>query len=192
MPFVIVTPPSSAEPVTVAEAKEWLAIDSSDATHDTIIAAHIKTARERIEERTSRGLLAQTWDLFLTKFPDEITLKAPTQSVSAFTYTDTDGNVQSLTVTTDYLVDSNSEPTIIVPAFNKSWPNAREIPNSISIRFVIGYTDAASVPEAIKSALKMIVAHSFENREETNEKKLTEIPSGVEALLSPYRLHFTV
>jgi uncharacterized phiE125 gp8 family phage protein len=44
------------------------------------------------------------------------------------------------------------------------------------------------VPASLKSAIKLLVAHYYENREASAEKALTEIPLGVERLVWLHRV----
>jgi len=55
---------------------------------------------------------------------------------------------------------------------------------------VCGYGDAEDVPEAIKTAIKLMAAHLYENREIINFSSfdLNEIPEAFTALLANYRL----
>jgi uncharacterized phiE125 gp8 family phage protein len=50
-----------------------------------------------------------------------------------------------------------------------------------------GYANAAAVPEAIKTAIKMMVAHWYANRETVAAQQMTTVPFAAEHLLMPYR-----
>ena len=62
------TQPAS-EPVTLAEAKAHLSIDSSNTAWDSVITDFIKAAREQAEIFTNRCLLPQTLTMILDYFP---------------------------------------------------------------------------------------------------------------------------
>lgn len=159
----IATEPT-AEPITVAEARDQLHYVDSD--EDTYISGLIVAARELVEGPMNRAFVTQTWDMFLASFPGEIELPySPLSSVTSVKHLDADGTQQTLTVTTDYQVDTNSEPGRVLLAWNKSWPTIRpDQPASVEVRFVAGYGAASAVPDSIKHQLRFIVAHWFENR----------------------------
>ncbi len=68
----LITPPA-AEPVTLAEAKTHLRLET--ALDDAYVTALITTARKYIEEVCWRGLVTQTWELVLESFQGEDTLE---------------------------------------------------------------------------------------------------------------------
>lgn len=136
---------------------------------DDLLNALIETARGYTEDITRRALLTQTWDYYLDEFPSEDYFKLPfgnLQSVTHLKYTDSDGTATTMTVNTDYLVETNSDQCgrIVLP-YSKSWPSFTAYPsNPIVCRFVCGWTAAASVPSKIKTAVKMIAAKLYERR----------------------------
>lgn len=190
MPLVLQTAPTT-EPVTTAEAKTHLRVTTSD--DDTYIGTLITVARRHVETITGRALINQTWDYFLDNFPpgDKIVIPLPRlSSVTSVKYTDKD-NVQTTFAASKYIVDTNNEPGQIVLAYGESWPTFTPKPiNAVEIRFVAGYgSTAASVPEGVKQAMLLLIAHWYENREPVNIGNIvTEIPETINALLWPYRI----
>lgn len=190
MPLVLQTAPTS-EPVTTAEAKTHLRVTTSD--DDTYIGTLITVARKHVETITGRALINQTWDYFLDNFPpgDKIVIPLPRlSSVTSVKYTDKD-NVQTVFSSGSYIVDTNNEPGQIVLAYGESWPTFTPRPiNAVEIRFVAGYgSGAANVPEGVKQAMLLLIAHWYENREPINIGNIvTEIPETANALLWPYRV----
>ena len=130
----------------------------------------ITTAREHVEDITRRALLTQTWDYYLNDWPSGNAIILPfgnLASVTSISYKDTDGTETTLTETTDYLVETNGEGfgRIVLP-YGESWPSDVLYPsNPIKIRFVCGWTAAPDVPGRIRTAVKMIAADLYENRE---------------------------
>lgn len=189
MPLVLQTAPTT-EPVTTAEAKTHLRVTISD--DDTYIGTLITVARRHVETITGRALINQTWDYFLDNFPpgDKIVIPLPRlSSVTSVKYTDKD-NVQTTFAASKYIVDTNNEPGQIVLAYGESWPTFTPRPiNAVEIRFVAGYgSGAANVPEGIKQAMLLLIAHWYENREPVTDMNMKEIPETVNALLWPYRV----
>ncbi len=72
MPAQLITPPV-AEPVTLADAKAHLRLDT--ALDDDYVKSLITMARQYIEEVCWRGLVTQTWELTLDSFQGEDTLE---------------------------------------------------------------------------------------------------------------------
>lgn len=181
-----VTAPS-AEPVTLAEAKLHLRVDGTD--EDDYIASLITVARITCELEARRAFITQTFDLFRECWPeDELWIpRPPLQSVTSLSYTDYTGNVTTLVANTDYLVDANSEPGRILPAYGKFWPTAILQPGAaIKVRFVAGYGQAAQVPATYKHAIKLLVGHYYENREEVIVQagvSAVRLPRAVDSLL---------
>lgn len=180
----------AVEPVSLTEAKAHLRVTATD--EDTLISSLIVAARQWVEEQTYRALVSQTWDLQLDKFPsgdEPIRLpRAPLQSVTSITYTDTAGASQTLSATL-YVVSATRQPGVIRPAYGQVWPEAQDKPDAVTVRFVAGYGAAAAVPELLKSAIKLLVAQMFEQREPTVVGTATsEVPLSVSRILQLYDL----
>ena len=196
---------ATTEPVTTAEIKSHLRIDHSN--DDTLLDNYIKSARRWTERVTGRCLINQTWDLWLDKFPSDQTKewwngvrqgsmrelynlstfievpKVPFASVSKLsTYSDAD--VETQFSSANYFVDTNQEPGRITLRIGASWPTGTfRNTSAIQVRFVAGYgSTASSVPEDIKTALKMVTALYYENRGDADEKEL----QNALVLLRPY------
>jgi hypothetical protein len=108
-------------------------------------------------------------------------------------YKDSTGAETTMTPTTDYLVDANTEPSKVFLPYGCIWPPVVLYPSSpISIRFICGYgSTAASVPQSIRTAIKMIAADFWANREAQileQSRALYQINPTVEKILWPYRL----
>lgn len=173
----------ASEPVSLDEAKLHLRMDGDD--EDDFIAGLLAAAREYFEETTRRSLISQTWRLSLGEWPDEIELpKPPLQSVTSITYKD-DSGAQTTLNSSVYLVDTDSEPGRIVLASGQSWPSGTLYPvNPIQVTYVAGYGDeGAAVPERMKQAIKLLLGHWYENREDTITATIKNIPMGVESLI---------
>lgn len=190
MGLVIVTEPAT-EPITTAEAKTHLRVDSS--TEDAYVDTLITTARKSIEAFTSRALITQTWDLWWDLLPSlrAITIpKPPLQSVTHFKYHD-EADVESVFGSINYFVDTtNHQGGRVSLVSNSVWPTATlRYANAFVCRFVAGYGSASSVPMDIRHACKLLVAHWFENREPVNVGSIsTDLPLMVQHILWPYRV----
>lgn len=185
--LTLITAPS-VEPLTTAEAKLHLRVDES--ADDGLIDGLILAAREQAEAFTKRALITQTWELIFDNFSNCIELpKADLQSVTSIKYIDTDGVEQTL-ATSVYTVDTDSEPGRVYLAYNQTWPTVRAIPHAVTIQFVAGYGAASTaIPGSILSAMKLMIGHWYENREDSIVGTIAApIPFGSRALLGPYTI----
>jgi uncharacterized phiE125 gp8 family phage protein len=189
--------PSSApgaEPLTTAEAKTHLRVDTAD--DDTYIGALILAARQQAESITRRALITQTWKYYLAQFPintpgqfpNAIELPlAPLQTVTSIKYTDNDGAEQTVD-SGDYDVDINIEPGRIIPSFGNVWPSTRYQANSVVVEYKTGYGNASTdIPAQLIHAIKLLIGHWYENRESVvTGTQVNEVPDTVQYLLDRY------
>jgi uncharacterized phiE125 gp8 family phage protein len=174
-----------------------IATYSSDTTEDNILTAIITAARQQVEAILQRQLITATWDALLDEFPDKNFIPLPfgsLQSVTSITYWEAGVAAPEppMTVTTDYLVDISSDPGRIVLPYGVSWPSFTAHPvNPIAIRFVCGYgATTASVPAAIRTAIKMLAEDYWNNRSATHTQAAGNVTENkaVLNLLMPFRL----
>lgn len=166
---------ASIDPVTLAEAKQWLERTESDhADRDSQITDLIAGATELVQDAWNRQLITATWELFLDGFFNDedrffvggcIFLRMPPfQSITSIKHIDTDGNEQTI-ASSVYALDAADDSGRIALKFNQSWPATRIQPESVTVEYKAGYGDAASdVPSSAKTCIKMIVL-SWWNRE---------------------------
>jgi len=172
------------EPVSLAEVKLHLRLASDD-TEDSLLESMITAAREAAEQYTGRALATQTIALYLDDWPagDYIELrKPPVQSVTSVKYKNSAGTETTMTVTTDYIVDTDSQTPRIVLPYGEDWPSFTAYPvNPITITYVAGYT---TVPRAIAQAILLLVGYMYNNRDDVQGDILNPT---VKNLLSPYK-----
>lgn len=185
MGYRLITAPAS-DPVTLGEAKAHLRVDHSD--EDARITSLIKAATSYLDGRTGvigRCLVTQTWELTLDAFPaKEIELPlGPVASVTSVKYVDAAGLEQTLSAGS-YYVDTASLSAWVVP--EDTWPATMAAANAVTVRYVAG-TAAASVPEAIRQAILLLVGHWYENRQPVADGSIASLPFTVDALLAPFR-----
>lgn len=190
MRLVLVTPPIK-EPVDLPAVREHLRVDGT--ADDDLITALIVTAREQVETITRRALLTQTWDYSLDGWPYCRSIKLPLgnlASVTSVKWKDTAGAENTLTLTTDYLVETNGDqPGRIVLPYGGTWPTGTLYPsNPVTIRFVCGWTTAQNVPYAIKAAMLLLCAKLYESRGEDTVGQTVVEDKSVDRLLATHRL----
>jgi len=178
------------EPVTTAEARTHCRLD--DTAFDTTLDNLVKAARAKVEAVTGRQLVTATFDMLLDSLPTgSATMRVPfgeLQSVTSLIYTDIEG-VSTTWSSSKYIVSTADQLGGITPAYGEVWPVPRVVKDAATVRFVCGYGAAAAVPESLKHAILMLVAHWFENAEAVQVGLMaTEMPLAADYLLQPFKL----
>jgi uncharacterized phiE125 gp8 family phage protein len=123
----------------------------------------------------------------MTRYVDHIELAAtPVVSVESIKYYN-DSDVQSTWETSNYYVDTFSEPARIVLRQGGTYPTDLRVSNGIEINFTVGYgTSPANVPEAIKVAIFQYITYLYEHR--GDDEQSIQPPKAIRSLLDPYRV----
>jgi len=164
MGLKIITP-AATDPITLVEAKAHLRIDGTD--EDALITSLVTAATGYAEGYTRRRLIDTEFDYTLDAFPTTgglILPQSPLLTVSSVTYIDTNGDSQTWSSSL-YDVKIDTLLGAIAPVYGEDFPSTRSQTDAVTVRFTAGYANAAAVPEAIKSGIKLIVGHLFEQRE---------------------------
>ncbi len=186
---LVMTSGPALEPISLAEAKAHLRIDHT--LEDALIQSLIITSRLHIEAALGLVLITQSWTYFVDRWPKSQRINFPLRPVQAITSVrlwNTDGTSTTVPSTAFYL-DGNGLPARL--AWQGAGPladPARAI-NGIEIAFTAGFGAAASdVPQSVRHALLLLVAHWYENREPVEiGSGVNPIPAIVSELLVPYR-----
>lgn len=175
------------EPVSLAEAKAQCSVDGTE--FDILLTGIIAAARQRAEHETGRALITQTRELVLDAFPKAFVLRgAPIQSLVSLTYIDAEGAEQTLDPQ-DTLLDKDSAPGYLVPAWGKAWPESRPEPNAVRVRYVCGYGGAGAVPQGIKTWMLLAINSLFEQRGAFAAGGTAPLPDRFwDGFLDPFRL----
>lgn len=182
----LITAPTE-EPISLPEAKIHCRVTQSE--DDEYIADLITAAREYVELNIPGGrqLCTATWDYIADRLPcsrERLELpKPPLASVTSITYYDA-SNSSTVMPSSDYVVTSPSSlPGSIQPAIGAYWPATACRDDAVTIRFVAGYGGASSVPMRAKQAVRMLVGHWYMNRVPASDKRMSDVPHGVDAML---------
>lgn len=186
---LILTAGPAVEPVSLAEAKAHLRVDQN--AEDTLISSLIVTSRLHVEAALGLALVTQGWTLLLDAWPDIGQLRLPLRPIRSITSIRVyDETATPRVLTPDaYLLDGAGAPARVIRRRGFAWPQPGVDGNGIEVSFTAGFGDAASdVPQPIRQALLLLVAHWYEHREPVElGSPAAAIPTDVSNLLAPYR-----
>lgn len=165
----VVTPPNF-EPVSLSEAKTWLKVDYD--ADDALIGVLIATAREFCEHYCNMLITRQTVAYIYSPLQTQILI------FGGVNYTlgvvEVDGVVVAPTVQT---MDGGMLMLTL--------PTAGKVSTKVTI--TSGYADAASVPNSIKLAMRLMICDWYENRNDN----VRRYPTAATNLLNTQRQWIT-
>lgn len=199
---------ASVEPVSLAEAKAYLRIETANtgSADDLLIADCIVAARLVCENINDRSYLLTAWRYTLDYLPFSasggligtavfglqqaarpaedgsiILPMPPLIAVQSITYTDFAGTIRSLDL--DQVIVSTGTPGRIAPSYGTFFPFSRPTIAAVQIVYTSGYgTTPTDVPRTVSIAMRLLIAHFYEHR--TTD---AAIPAAVTNLLDATR-----
>ena len=187
MSSILLTAPA-AEPLALDDARAFLRVDAHD--DDELIAALIAAARLAVETQTRRALITQGWRLTLDGWPADgrITVRpGPLRVLSAARVFDLDGNATTLDL--QHFVPDLGASALVVAPWAMMQPT--RLAAGIALDVMVGYGDTtADVPEPLRQAMRILIAHWYENRGLVvpGAMSLATLPATASALMAPYRM----
>ena len=186
MSAILLTPPA-VEPLTLDEAKNFLRVEHDD--DDDAIAALIAGSRIHVEAHCRRALIAQTWRLIRDAWPQDGRIPivpAPLREIVAARVYDGEGDTGEIDLQS-FIADRAASLLAFAP-----WalPAPGRIVAGIEIDVIVGYGEAATdVPEPLRQAVRLLIAHWYENRGVAAiGGQVALLPSAAAALIAPYRV----
>lgn len=187
----------SVEPVSLQEMKVHCRVEDTN-DHDTILGSMITAARQWTEKHLQKSLIQRTYRADLWALYPVIELPMlPLSSVTQIKYYTPD-SPQVLTTLDSNTYRHNLGYSSLYWDVSVTLPSVAYRHDAVQITFVSGYEPssdspqdlAGNVPEAIKSAIKLLANDLFEHRE-TNTTvgvfvSIQELPVA-KALLAAYR-----
>ncbi|MEO0637018.1 MAG: head-tail connector protein [Pseudomonadota bacterium] len=178
----------SVEPVSLADAKEHLRIDTT--AEDSLISALIVAARSHVEAVTGVTLIHQTFRQYLSEWPSGTVSLArfPAVRVEAVTSYDRQGDphdtmaaagaLQTMKRPAELALD-RAAVSVVDPGYN-----------GVEIDFVAGYgATSVDVPPDLRRAVLMLVSQWYEFRGAiAPHQQAVSVPDGFDALIAPHRL----
>jgi uncharacterized phiE125 gp8 family phage protein len=162
--------------ITLSEAKLHCRVDIND--DDALIAQLINAAVNHVEQITGWVTTSQLYTKLIKKIPEIIRL--PLWPVTAITAIEVIG-ATTQNVASDFDIDLTERPAKVIP-LSKSFSVATG--ETLLIAYTAGEAD---IPDGMRQAVLMLVAHWYENREAIVVGTISsEVSLGVNQLLSPY------
>lgn len=186
--FEVITAPTGS-PVTLDEVKAFIRVTHT--LDDTQIQAMIDAAITTVEAFTNRVLLST---VFRVSFPH---LNPPNRNIPNEWVELRKSPVTAIT-SFQVLIDGNREDVAfqrqMSSRFDRLWVDdpapivTDPHPEAFQVTFTAGYGTAADVPDALKEAIKRLVAFQYENRDDTTPDTGHVIPSGIQFMARPFRI----
>jgi uncharacterized phiE125 gp8 family phage protein len=176
------------EPVALDDAKAFLKVETAD--DDDVIAALIAGARIHVETQSRRALITQSWRLVRDAWPAEGRIAiapVPLQALTAARVYRLDGSTQAIDPAS-FVVEAAAAPAMLAFASPPLAPG-RSV-GGIELDVTVGYGDAGDdVPEPLRQAVRILVAHWYENRGLIAPGgAVALLPQSAAALIAPYRV----
>lgn len=175
---------SEASIVSTADLKTFLRVDHSD--EDTLIESLRSAAIEYVQNYCNLQLGDVTAVMYMDDFRGTWEIPVgPVQSVTSITYNNTPSTTLTLS-TNNYYTDLKRKPARITTI---SPPSVHpDTSNGVQINLTLGYLEA-EVPDGLIHAIKLLVAHYYENRNIVVIGTIpSEVPNLIHSLLNPYRV----
>lgn len=173
-------------PITLAEAKAHLRVDTSD--EDALITGLINAATQHLDAYDGvlgQCIVSQVWELYYDSFPSgdlEIPL-GPVISIDSVEYVDPTTLLYVTWNASNYETDLVSLKAWVIP--KGAWPAIASTSNAVRVTFTAGFNP---VPQPIKQAILLLVGHWFENRAGVVDNPgMMSVPYAVDALIAPLR-----
>jgi uncharacterized phiE125 gp8 family phage protein len=185
---VLIVPPA-ALPVSLEEAKQHVLVEADEDA--SLLEALIGAATEHLDGWTGvlgRCLVEQEWrqdfDCFARCLPLPI---GPVLEITSIRYRNAAGQMATVSQA-DYSLRTDGGGRASVRFRDQyAFPGSLSQVGALSVSFRAGYA-VDDVPKPLKTAITMLAAQWFNNREATVTGTIaTELPLAVSVLISPYR-----
>lgn len=176
--------------VSVADCKDDLRIEQSFIMDDDLILSYINAASKYASEVVGRKLISETIKYSIPNFCNTLVLPfTPVSEITEIQYFDVDDVTQVLDVADFYLYNFDNKTELVAKA-GVVLPSVFNRRDSVNISFITGFgIDSSDITETITRAIRLLVAHWYENRSSTIVGfAVNEVPMGVESMLGSERI----
>lgn len=177
----------AAEPVGVAEAREYLRIAGDG--EDGLIGELIAAARARIEEMTGVAMITRTVRASLDWWPkgtaDRRWMRLPVRPAGGLVAVRVfNGHGVASVVTDRFTLPAGRQAKLMWTSGAFPWPGQRI--GGIEIDYEAGFGEASEdVADSLKLAVKRLVAHAYNSRDP--DTMAGPLPVDVASLVGPWR-----
>lgn len=173
----------AVEPIPLSEMKAYLRLD--DDGQDDLVLGLIRAARLMVEAASRRLLIEQRWRVVMDRWPKDGTILlplAPVLAVDGVRILDAAGVATELPAASIAWDIASDPPRVTV----SDAPEPGKARNGIEIVLRAGYgASPDAVPEPLKLAIRILVAHWFENRGDV--AGVQALPPDAMALVAPFQ-----
>ena len=170
---VDVTGQTIQEPVTIAQALEWL--DNPDSSYQVMIESLITSVRRELENRYRMTICRRNREFFYSDYGTELSLHyGPHDSITSISTVDKEGTEEALTLGSDYSVYGSVYPMI---RFDCPGQDIKIVSSS-------GFEND-NVPKDIQTSVLMMVKYIFDGEWDEGEK----FPKDVDRIMRYYDKH---
>jgi uncharacterized phiE125 gp8 family phage protein len=182
--FLRRTAVASSRPISLADARMHL--KDPPEGEDPLIDRLIRVSCDIVGEMSGRVLALETWEAAYPSVSGDLVLpKNPVQAVTGIAYYDALDALQSA-VLSDFYIFKDDDRCLIRPKSGKSWPQTITREDAITVTFTAGYS---AVPDALISAIQLMIGHLYENREAVVTGTITsELPLAVQEMIAIHRI----
>lgn len=175
----------AAEPVGLAEAKEFLRISGSG--EDNLVTGLIASAWARIEEAVGLALISRTLRVTLDGWPMAMNARRrmtlPVRPAGALAAVRIVRHGVPENLTAQFVLTPGRAARLAWVSGYLPWTGPGKV---IEIDYVAGFGEASSdVAESLRLAVKLLVAHTYQSRGLEGRGDL--LPADVSALIAPWR-----
>lgn len=167
--------------ISTADLKKHLRVTHSD--EDSLIEAYRAAACEFVNAYCNTRIVSGTISFNASGFDAVIELPvAPVIRVTSVKYSTSKGGTKVTLDPSQYYVENNRKPAVV--KFITAPGVDSQDPSPVQILADVGHS---TTPEALKQAVRFLVAHYYENRQAAEAATIKEIPLGIYSLMNPYR-----
>lgn len=179
---IVTTVEPVSECVTTDQLKAYLRLNTTD--EDSLLLGFVTSARQCFENLTNRVILATTFRQYNSNLQQIYLYRGQVTSIIDWKYFD---NTDALQVISTFNQDINGIPGKVWIPFSAYPQSSLNLSPTNYVDFVAGYSTVDAVPKLIQTAIMMLAAHFWANREATTTLNLKDLPLGFKAVCDQYR-----
>lgn len=175
--------PTLDDVISVADLKTFCRVDGT--AEDTLISSMRDAAIQYVEAACNTRIGSVSAEGYIDQFTPTRFPTGPVTAVTSVEYLNQSNTLTTLPTSQYYFEIDGSGGRINFYNYPSLYSYAL---NRVKINFTVGYAEA-NVPEAILHAIRIYVAHLYENRQAVVVGKTANaVPYSVDSLLSKYRV----